>query len=227
MDYLSKSDVVAQGIRGLLQSGELAPGDVLRQRDLAKRFGVSPTPVREALRKLEAEGFIATELHRGAVVVRAEDARLFENFLIRANLESLAAGLAAQKVTPEDLAEISRILDEMSKLAPDDARRTALNRQFHFRIYESARSPTLLALLNLLWRSLDGGPRVDRPREVSDQHHQMLVQALSRGDSNAAAEYTRLHIMEAANHSAAQDASEAASEAASQEPLLAAMPATV
>ena len=47
MDYLSKSDVVAQGIRGLIHSGELAPGDVLRQRDLAKRFQVSPTPVRD------------------------------------------------------------------------------------------------------------------------------------------------------------------------------------
>jgi len=205
VDYLSKSDVVAQGIRELLHSGELAPGDVLRQRDLAKRFQVSPTPVREALRKLEAEGFIATELHRGAVVVRAEDARLFENFLIRANLESLAAGLAAQKVTTEDLEEIGKILEELSLLHPDDERRTTLNRRFHFRIYEAARSPTLLALLNLLWRSLDGGPRVTRPPGVSDQHHQLLVQALLSPRRNAAAEFTRLHIMEAANHIAAED----------------------
>ncbi len=212
MDYLSKSDVVAQGIRELIHSGELAPGDLLRQRDLAKRFMVSPTPVREALRKLEAQGFIATELHRGAVVVRAEDARLFENFLIRANLESLAASLAAQKITPEDIEEITKIFDELGQLGPDDERRVTLNRRFHFRIYQAARSPTLLALLNLLWGALDGGPRVTRPREVSDQHHYALLQALRREDSNAAAEFTRLHIMDAANDIAIDEASEAAKE---------------
>ena len=212
VDYLSKSDVVAQGIRELIHSGDLAPGDVLRQRDLAKRFQVSPTPVREALRKLEAEGFIATELHRGAVVVRSEDARLFENFLIRANLESLAAGLAAQKITPEDLEEITQLFDELSQLDPDDQRRTSLNRRFHFRIYEAARSPTLLSLLNLLWCALDGGPRVARPQQVSDQHHLALLQALRREDSNAAAEFTRLHIMEGANHIVLDEANEAAGE---------------
>lgn len=210
MDYLSKSDVVAQGIRELIRSGELAPGDVLRQRDLAKRFRVSPTPVREALRKLEAEGFIATELHRGAVVVRSEDARLFENFLIRANLESLAAALAAQKITPEDLEEITQIFDELSHLDPDDQRRAELNRRFHFRIYEAARSPTLLSLLNLLWSALGGGPRVTRPQELSDQHHLALLQALRREDSNAAAEFTRLHIMDGANHIILDQEAEAA-----------------
>ena len=212
MDYLSKSDVVAQGIRDLILSGELAPGDVLRQRDLAKRFEVSPTPVREALRKLESEGFITSELHRGAVVVRSEDARLFENFLIRANLESLAAGLAAQKVTSEDLDEITEIFEEMVQLDQDDKRRATLNRRFHFRIYEAARSPTLLALLNFLWGALDGGPRVSRSQEVSDQHHYAMLQALRREDSSAAAEYTRLHIMDAANHIATDQASEAAKE---------------
>jgi DNA-binding GntR family transcriptional regulator len=212
VDYLSKSDVVAQGIRELIHSGELAPGDVLRQRDLAKRFEVSPTPVREALRKLEAEGFITSELHRGAVVIRSENARLFENFLIRANLESLAAGLAAQKITPEDLDEITKIFEELRQLDQDDERRATLNRRFHFRIYQAARSPTLLSVLNFLWGALDGGPRVSRSHEVSDQHHYALLQALRREDSNAAAEFTRLHIMEGANHIDTDQASEAAEE---------------
>jgi DNA-binding GntR family transcriptional regulator len=214
VNYLSKSDVVAQGIREMIHSGELAPGDVLRQRDLAKRFEVSPTPVREALRELEAEGFITSELHRGAVVVRPEDARLFENFLIRANLESLAAGLAAQKVTPKDLEEITVIFEELRRLDGHDGRRSTLNRRFHFRIYEAARSPTLLSLLNLLWRALDGGPRVSRPHEVSDQQHYALLQALRRGDSNAAAEFIRLHIMEGANHIITDQADEAVNDTA-------------
>src|SRR6202030_4696543 len=94
-DYLSKSDIVARGIRELIQNGELQAGSVLRQRDLADRFRVSPTPVREALRQLETEGFVTNELHRGATVARAEDAMLQENQLIHAQLESLAAELAA------------------------------------------------------------------------------------------------------------------------------------
>jgi DNA-binding GntR family transcriptional regulator len=151
----------------------------------------------------------------------SSNARLFENFLIRANLESLAAGLAAQKVTPEDLHEITEIYNELSSLDPDDERRTALNRRFHFRIYQAARSPTLLALLNLLWCALDGGPRVTRPQHVSDQHHYAMLQALRREDSNAAAEFTRLHIMEGANDIAADEANRRAADPAVGEPAAA------
>ena len=73
-DYSSKSDIVARGIRELIRSGDLMPGSVLRQRELADRFRVSPTPVREALRQLETEGLVTNELHRGATVARAAEA---------------------------------------------------------------------------------------------------------------------------------------------------------
>jgi DNA-binding GntR family transcriptional regulator len=201
-EYLSKSDIVAKGIRALIQEGELLPGTVLRQRDLAERFKVSPTPVREALRQLEAEGFVTTELHRGATVVRTEDARIGENFLIRANLESLAASLAAGKVTDEELVSIDAILDRLASCRPDDPARTDLNRRFHFAIYECARSPVLLSLLNLLWRSLDGGPRIARSAEESTSQHHALVEALRKRDGALAAEVTRAHIMTAAALSA-------------------------
>lgn len=200
-EYLSKSDIVAKGIRALIQEGELSPGTVLRQRDLAERFNVSPTPVREALRQLEAEGFVTTELHRSATVVRTEVARIRENFLIRANLESLAASLAASKVTDEELKEISAIADKLAACRPDDPARTDLNRRFHFAIYESAGSPVLLSLLNLLWRSLDGGPRVARSVKESVSQHRKLIEALRKHDSALAAEVTRSHILTAAGFS--------------------------
>src|ERR1700722_18783829 len=139
-DYLSKSNVVANGIRALINEGVLLPGTLLRQRDLAEQFRVSPTPVREALRQLEAEGFVTNELHRGATVVRAEDARLEENFLIRAQLESVAASLAAAKVTDEDLENLESILAKLDACSPDDPMRTDLNRRFHFAIYTCAGS---------------------------------------------------------------------------------------
>ncbi len=199
MEYLSKSEIVAIGIRNLIQNGEMAPGQVLRQRDLAARFQVSPTPVREALRKLEAEGFVTSELHHGATVVREHDARAYENFLIRASLESLAAGLAAEKATETDISEMAAILDQMEHKRITNAEATRLNREFHFRIYEAADSPTLLALLRMLWRSLGGEPRVNRPDRESAKHHKAILEAIARHDTESAAEMTRIHIMEHAN----------------------------
>jgi len=160
MEYVSKSDVVAAGIRDLIDRGELVAGDVLRQRDLAKLFGVSPTPVREALRKLEAEGFVVTELHHGTTVAGAADASTHESSLIRASLESLAAELAAARMTDADLDGVDEILAQMEECEPGTALDARLDREFHFRIYAGARSPVLLALMNLLWRSLDGGAPV-------------------------------------------------------------------
>jgi DNA-binding GntR family transcriptional regulator len=199
VEYLSKSEVVAIGIRNLIQNGEMAPGQVLRQRDLAERFEVSPTPVREALRKLEAEGFVTSELHHGATVVRGHDSRAYENFLIRASLESLAAGLAAEKATAADLSEIAAILDLMEHKRMSNAQATEMNREFHFRIYEAADSPTLLALLRMLWRSLGGEPQVNVPDRESAEHHHAILEAIARRDAESAASLTRMHIMQHAS----------------------------
>lgn len=196
MDYRSKSDVVADAIKDLIRSGDLAPGATLRQRDLAKRFGVSPTPVREALRRLEAEGFVATQLHRGATVVRHEGSRLEENFRIRAALESLGAQMAAERASADDLEEIAKLHEAIAACHPEDPAVNELNRRFHFRIYECARSPVLSALLNLLWRTLNGGPQVWRNHDDSVRQHGAILEALRAGDGHAAATGTRHHIAE-------------------------------
>ena len=96
--YVSKTDLVAALIRELIITGELGPGEQLRQRDLAQRFGVSQTPVREAMRRLESEGLLICDTHRGFTVVPPDVGRVEENFQIRAALESLGASLAARKI---------------------------------------------------------------------------------------------------------------------------------
>ena len=98
--YVSKTDLVAALIRELIITGELDPGEQLRQRDLAQRFGVSQTPVREAMRRLESEGLVIGDTHRGFTVVAPAVGRIEENFQIRAALESLGASLAARKIDP-------------------------------------------------------------------------------------------------------------------------------
>jgi len=194
--YLSKTDMVAALIRELIITGELTAGEQLRQRDLAQRFGVSQTPVREAMRRLESEGLVIGDTHRGFTVVAGDAGPVEENFQIRAALESLGASLAARKI---DAAGISRLQDLnriMASLAEDDPRYAELNREFHFTLYEYSRSPLLMSLMRLLWASLHGGPRVLRTHAESAGQHDAILDALRAGDGEAAAARTYQHIMD-------------------------------
>src|SRR6202050_5327911 len=177
--YVSKTDMVAALIREQIITGELAAGEELRQRDVAQRFQVSQTPVREAMRRLESEGLVIGDTHRGFTVVVPDDGPVEENFQIRAALESLGASLAARKIDAAGLAELQRRSDEMRALAEDDPRYAELNRQFHFTVYEYARSPLLLSLMRLLWASLHGGPRVSRTHAESARPHGEILAALA------------------------------------------------
>jgi DNA-binding GntR family transcriptional regulator len=196
--YISKTDLVAALLRELVITGELAAGEQLRQRDLAQRFGVSQTPVREAMRRLESEGLLICDTHRGFTVVPPDDGRIEENFQIRAALESLGASLAARKIDADGLARLRDLNDKMRALADDDPAYAELNREFHFTVYEYAHSPLLLSLMRLLWASLHPGPRVSRTHAESARQHDEILAALTDGDATAAAARTYQHIMGAA-----------------------------
>jgi DNA-binding GntR family transcriptional regulator len=194
-DYVSKTDLVAALIRELVITGGLSAGEQLRQRDLAQRFGVSQTPVREAMRRLESEGLLVCDTHRGFTVVTPDDGRVEENFQIRAALESLGASLAARKIDAGGLASLRDLNDRMRALDDDDPGYAELNREFHFTVYEYARSPLLLSLMRLLWASLHGGPRVSRTHAESARQHDEILAALADADASAASARTYLHIM--------------------------------
>jgi DNA-binding GntR family transcriptional regulator len=196
--YVSKTDMVAALIRQLIITGELPAGGQLRQRDVAQRFGVSQTPVREALRRLESEGLVVGDTHRGFTVVEPDDGPVEENFQIRAALESLGASLAARKIDAGGIEALRGLNDQMRALPDDDPRYADLNRDFHFTVYEHAGSPLLLSLMRLLWASLHGGPRVSRTHAESARQHDAIIDALSAGDPAAASTRTCQHIMSAA-----------------------------
>jgi DNA-binding GntR family transcriptional regulator len=195
VSYVSKTDMVAALIRELIITGELTAGQQLRQRDLAQRFGVSQTPVREAMRRLESEGLVIGDTHRGFTVVTPDDGPVEENFQIRAALESLGASLAARKIDEAGLAELERLNDRMRALADGDPRYAELNREFHFTLYQYSRSPLLMSLMRLLWASLHGGPRVLRTHAESARQHDAILDALRAGDADAASTLTHQHIM--------------------------------
>lgn len=196
--YVSKTDMVAALIRQLIMTSELPAGEQLRQRDLAQRFHVSQTPIREALRRLESEGLVIGDTHRGFTVVEPDDGPIEENFQIRAALESLGASLAASKIDADGISRLRDLNDSMRALGQNDPRYADLNREFHFMVYEHAGSPLLLSLMRLLWASLHGGPQVTRSHAESARQHDEILDALSSGDAAAAAARTRQHIMSAA-----------------------------
>jgi DNA-binding GntR family transcriptional regulator len=195
VNYVSKTDMVVALIRELIITGDLTAGKQLRQRDLAARFHVSQTPVREAMRRLESEGLVIGDTHRGFTVVEADSGSTEENFRIRAVLESLAASLAAEKIDEDGIARLVGINERMRVLAEDDPHYDGLNRDFHFAIYEYAHSPLLLSLMRLLWQALHGGPRVLRTHEESVRQHAAIIDALRAGDAETAAAATHEHIM--------------------------------
>ncbi len=193
--YVSKSDMVTDVLRDLITDRQLSPGTPLRQRELAEQFDVSYTPVREALRRLESEGLVVTDVHRGATVARTESEELEENYRILAALEALAGSLAVAKITDDDIADIEARCREVAACPPDDDRLGELNRQFHFRIYECTRSPMLLLLMRLLWRSFPRGPQAGRPHAESVRQHDALVGALKRRDEEQVSAIIREHVL--------------------------------
>ena len=193
--YVSKSDLVTDALRELITDRRLSPGTPLRQRELAERFDVSYTPVREALRRLESEGLVVTDVHRGATVARTESEETAENYRILAELEALAGTLALAKMTADDLTEVEDLGRRVAACHSDDGRLAELNRQFHFRMYECARSPMLLLLLRLLWRSFPHGPQAGRPHQESVRQHAQLVKALRRRNEEEVAAVIRDHVL--------------------------------
>src|ERR1700728_3660944 len=117
--YVSKTDMVAALIREQIITGELPAGEQLRQRDVAQRFQVSQTPVREAMRRLESEGLVIGDTHRGLTVGETADGPVEENCQSGAALESLGASLAARKIDPAGLARLKKLNDEMRALGGD------------------------------------------------------------------------------------------------------------
>jgi DNA-binding GntR family transcriptional regulator len=197
--YTSKTELVTSMLRELIVTGELAAGTSLRQRDLATRLGVSPTPVREALRRLESEGLVTTDQHRSATVAESWLDATEENYLIRAALESLATELAVKRITAEQLAGIEEINTQIVELADDSLAYGRLNRDFHFAIYQAAGAPVLLSLMRMLWQAMPDGPKVVRSHRESAAEHAAIIDALRDGDAERANELTHQHIVGSAH----------------------------
>jgi len=189
---------VAARLREAIVSGELAAGAKLRQVALATRFGVSTTPVREALARLEREGLVRSHPQRGFVVFVPTVADLRRHYEIRIALEELAAAKAAEAFRTRCAAPLAALLDEM-RTGPPAARYLELNQRFHSELYACADRPQLLDMIAGLRDASRAYLHIyraseDFPVARLDAEHRAILTACEDRDPPAAAAATRRHL---------------------------------
>lgn len=208
------SDHAYRLIRAQILSGERAGGDWLREGDLAESIGVSRTPVREALRRLTAEGLVSYERNRGVQVAAWTAEDLDEIFSLRSVLEPWACRLAATSASV-DLEELDRLAHEMDAAAAgavaDVDRITELNNRFHRLILEGSNNRRLGSVVSsvvqvpLVWQTFSHYRDTDLRRSLA--HHHELVAALTAADADWAESVMRSHVRAAWNSLRTDDGS--------------------
>jgi len=217
-------DLVYRAVRDGILSGTHPAGSRLPEEELAAAIGVSRTPVREALRRLHAEGLVEVLPIRGAVVARWADHDLDEIFELRTLLEGYGARRASERVIPAELETLSSLCDEMDRRLHQRTKRaydeiTELNLEFHQRIHRATGNKRLLVLLSNLIQVPIVHHNFHRytPAELarSFSHHRELVDALGARDGDWAESVMHSHLRAA--RASLQRASHAASLAAVDE----------
>jgi DNA-binding GntR family transcriptional regulator len=196
--FLTKRAFAVSVVRRMITTGELKPGDHLRQDELSERLHVSSTPMREALLLLQAEGLLSYSPHKGVRVHQFTPAEELEAYRIRVALEPLAVRLAVPHMTERDLQRLSETNQSMAELAReerwDDYIR--LNRAFHQIYVEVANSPLLDDLISRVWARAPWHIIPVSPRRGTEigREHARLVQATLARDAELAAHFMEEHI---------------------------------
>lgn len=196
-----RADRLRREIEREILSGALAPGDRLDEKSLAERFAVSRTPVREALSGLAASGLVELRPHQGAVVARLTIPRMIEMFEVMAELEGLCARLASRRMTAEERAQLQRIHAECGdavRAGDDPDAYYVLNKQFHETIYAGSHNGFLEETTRSIRNRLSPYRRhqLHLSGRVRNSHaeHGAVVDAILRGDADAADALMRRHI---------------------------------
>lgn len=205
--YASKKELILEALQEEILTGQLQPGQILRQDELAARFGVSITPVREALRELGARGLLAHEVHRGVRVAETTLEGLDELAEIRAMLESYAAKLATPWLTEPDLVALEALTGRMAAVlgTADVGEFRQLNYEFHMIIYEACGNSLLIPLIRQTWAAYEWPSLMLIPSrmEVAVQEHRAICEALRTRDADRASALMGDHVRNGATALAA------------------------
>jgi DNA-binding GntR family transcriptional regulator len=183
-----------------IRRGELSPGARVRTEDVAGAVGLSRQPVREAIRRLEAEGYLSSKPNHGAIVTKYSAAQLLELFEIRASLEGLAARVAATALTPYDIDLLEAQLAQMEAAGTETDAWLIAHVEVHMQLAQAAGRPRLAREIARLHASLEPYLRLwyvhtGTPTDSREEHLRVL-QALRSGYPGHAEEVMRDHVME-------------------------------
>jgi DNA-binding GntR family transcriptional regulator len=184
-----------------IEDGGLPPSSRLREAELAESLGISRTPVREALKRLELQGLVVHEPHHGAVVASLEYGQIIELYIVREVLEGTAARLAAQHATITEIGVLERMVDADRGLVNQPKRLAQTNRQFHQQIRDTARNRYLASALENLRLSLAllAGTTLGAKGRAAEAigEHAAIVARIAARDPAGAEEAARQHILHA------------------------------
>ncbi|WP_173442943.1 GntR family transcriptional regulator [Selenomonas ruminantium] len=198
--YQPLREVVCESLREAIRSGVLKPGERIMEIQLAEELGVSRTPVREAIRKLELEGYVVMMPRRGTYVASMSIRDINEIFEIRTALESLSNGLAVDHITDDELEHLQRLLviiggyikeGNIEKIVETDI-------EFHDLLYHAARNERLVGIISNLrdqltrFRTLS----MSYPGRLEEtlEEHRLIVDAIASGDRKAASRAAERHM---------------------------------
>ena len=196
----SVSDRIYRRLMEAILNGDLAPGTSLRQETLSQQLGVSRTPLREAIVRLAADGFVELEVNRGAVVAEANLTDWQHHWIARQEVESAASRLAAGRIDSNGAKVLRASAHRQRDAGAGVAEALAANRDFHLAVAEASGNPYLLRFAEMLWRiqaALSyfgrqyGGP-IDSQRWADD--HDAIVDAIAARDGELAARLMHEHI---------------------------------
>ncbi|MCO6364305.1 GntR family transcriptional regulator [Paracoccus sp. 08] len=180
-----------------IEGGTYRPGDRLVESELAERFGVSRTPVREALQRLETQAMLVRD-GRSLIVASLDHNQLAELYTVRAELEALAARLAARHATPEEVRVLAQMVEEDRRTKGDPEALARANKRFHRQIHLASHNRYLVQQLDLVHRTMALMARTSLAAEGRGEtalaEHARIVEAIAAGDGAAADRALRQHI---------------------------------
>ncbi|WP_188530075.1 GntR family transcriptional regulator [Sinisalibacter lacisalsi] len=183
-----------------IDAGLYKPGERMVESELAERFGVSRTPIREALQRLETQSLLTRD-GRSLVVASLDHNQLAELYAVRAELEGLAARLAAQHAAPEEVRVLREMVEDDRGLVNDPGALARANRRFHKQIHLASHNRYLVQQLDLVHRTMallaTTSLAVEGRSQTAIDEHDAIVRAIEARDGDGADEALRIHISRA------------------------------
>lgn len=204
-EFKTKTEIVYDFLKQNILEGHYLPKDKIVISDISKQLNVSDIPIREAIERLQVEGYVDFKPHIGARVIKIDKDEFIQLAMVRGELEALAARIAVDHLSKENIAELKKINKEGDNLIKNKKFKELmeLNKKFHFKIYNSIPHKFILKMISDLWDRAMMLPNmfvysINRCKQ-SQIKHKLILEALKKGDGTTASEIIKKAKIDACN----------------------------